>query len=334
VSANPAPIPPPPPPSWGGAPVSLSGTPSRGGFLGGRSRLLLSLALVVVLTGGSLFYLFSRSGHGGETAQALSLALAKGDVHHYRMTIDLQGSLGAGGAKAPFDMAMSGTLLWRVDDVDAKGIAHVYVSLQSGSLTVNGQSGTLGDDHMTLRIAPDGRILSGCTFGGPGAGYIASIGIPGASELTPVLPDAAVMPGATWSKSFVQRFPSAAGGVHFATTSTFVRTEDVAGVSAAVVRTSGKARLNTTVDLKKLAAEYGFPSGLSKGEDPRFHYAGSIQLATTSWIDPASRQLVRESVGSQFDVTLTGIALPADDRIPGGKVRFAGTETVKLNRVN
>src|SRR5947209_20093444 len=74
VSANPPPVPPPPPPSLGGTPPSLSlNAPSRGGFLGGRPKLLLSVVLVVLLTGGSLFYLFSRSGHGGGTAQALSL---------------------------------------------------------------------------------------------------------------------------------------------------------------------------------------------------------------------------------------------------------------------
>src|SRR4051794_22069327 len=93
-------------------------------------RLLVSVLLVALLTGGSLFYLYSRSGQGGgETAQALSLSLVAGDVHHYRTTIDIQGSLAAGGHEQPFDMAMSGTMLWRVDKVDAKGVAHVYVSL-------------------------------------------------------------------------------------------------------------------------------------------------------------------------------------------------------------
>src|SRR5439155_23493835 len=126
-------------------------------FIGGRPKLLSSMVLVVLLTGGSLFYLFSRSGHGGETAQALSLALARGDVHHYRMTIDLQGTFAAGGAKAPFDMAMSGTLLWRVDKVDAKGIADGYVSVEDGTAMVDGHSRPVGDDNMTLRVAPGWR---------------------------------------------------------------------------------------------------------------------------------------------------------------------------------
>jgi hypothetical protein len=315
--------------------MSALPTAGRTGFGGRRSRTLVAALVVVALTAGSLFYLFSRSGHGGgDTAQALSLALAPGEVHHYRMTIDLKGGLGAAGAKLPFDMKMSGTLLWRVVAVDKKGVAHVYVSLQNGTATVNGQSGPLGDDHMTLRIAQDGRILSGCTFGGPGAGYIASIGIPGASELTPVLPDGAVAPGATWSKSFVQHFPSATGGVRFATTDTYVRAEDVDGVHAAVVRTNANARLNATVDLRKLAAEYQFPSGLGKGEDPKFHYSGTIRSTITSWIDSGSKELVRESVGSTFDVKLAGIDLPADDRLPGGTVRFAGTESLTLDRVD
>ena len=91
--------------------------------------------------------------------------------------------------------------------------------------------------------------------------------------------------------------------------------------------------MNATVDLKKLAAEYGFPSGLEGSENPKFRYAGGINVAMTSWIDPASKQLLRESVRSTFHVTLRGVDLPADDRFPRGKLRFVGTETLELDRL-
>src|SRR2546428_7023111 len=59
VSANPPPVPPPPPPSLGGTPSLSLNAPSRGGFLGGRPKLLLSVGLVVLLTGGGPLYLVS-----------------------------------------------------------------------------------------------------------------------------------------------------------------------------------------------------------------------------------------------------------------------------------
>ncbi|HXY72943.1 MAG TPA: hypothetical protein VEM41_10390 [Actinomycetota bacterium] len=295
--------------------------------------MFLIVLLVVALMGGSLYYLHLRSSKKpAPTTVALSLSFAKGDIHTYRTTISYRGTIGVAHDKIPFDMTIRGDMQWRVDKVSSQGIASVSVTLLHGQMTQSGVTSPMGKDGMQLRIAPDGRILSSCTFGGPGPSWIGSLGIPGSTELAPVLPpDGSTSTGVSWSSQFGQTFPGGKNAIAFETTNTYLRSQQIHGVGAAVVNTRATIPLRLTIDLRRLFAEYKWPTKVLGHYRPQMHYKGSIDTSITSWIDQAKRLILHESATSKFDVVLTVSNVPPRSRIPGGSLRFLGTATVTSN---
>ena len=268
---------------WGGpspAPPAPP-APGRGGRFGERPAVFLIVLLVVALMGGSLYYLHLRSSKKpAPTTVALSLSFAKGDIHTYRTTISYRGTIGVAHDKIPFDMTIRGDMQWRVDKVSSQGIASVSVTLLHGEMTQSGVISPMGKDGMQLRIAPDGRILSSCTFGGPGPSWIGSLGIPGSTELAPVLPpDGSTSTGVSWSSQFGQTFPGGKNAIAFETTNTYLRSQQVHGVKAAVVTTRATIPLRLTIDLRRLFAEYKWPTKVLGHYRPQMHYKGSIDTS-------------------------------------------------------
>ena len=98
----------------------------------------------------------------------------------------LNGQLAVSGHNVPLQETLGATMAWNVQSVDANGIATVDVQLSDLHLNVNGQDTPTGElpassSHYTMRLAPDGSILSG--GGGLGAlsggGASPAGGIPG-----------------------------------------------------------------------------------------------------------------------------------------------------------
>ena len=352
MSANPAPSPSewgalPPSSDWGGAvqpspaytdwggPSPSAPSPSRGGRFGGRPTVFLVVLLVVALMGGSLFYLHMRSSRlPANPTVALSLTFAKGDVRHYKTTIAYKGIMTVAHNQIPFEVTMRGTMLWRVVKVGPHGVASVYVAL-TGTLTNNAATRPMPSNWMVIRVAPDGRVLSSCTFGGPGPAWIGSLGIPGSTELAPVLPpDGSTSADVSWASQFGQTFPGGKNPIGFETTNTYVRSQQIGGVSAAVVTTRATVPLNLTVDLRELLAHYHTPAGFLGHYHPVLHYRGSIDTALTSWIDQAKRLILRQSSTSKFNVVFTDSNVPRFNRIPRGGLRFQGTESFSMTLLN
>ena len=143
--------------------------PSTSGGKFGRPMLII--LVVVALVAAALAYMFfGRGGAAGQPAYALDFAA--GQTYNYRMTMALNGQLAVSGHNVPLQETLGATMAWNVQSVDANGIATVDVQLSDLHLSVNGQDTPTGElpassSHYTMRLAPDGSILSG--GGGLGA---------------------------------------------------------------------------------------------------------------------------------------------------------------------
>jgi hypothetical protein len=313
--------------------------PSTSGGKFGRPMLII--LVVVALVAAALAYMFfGRGGAAGQPAYALDFAA--GQTYNYRMTMALNGQLAVSGHNVPLQETLGATMAWNVQSVDANGIASVDVQLSDLHLSVNGQDTPTGElpassSHYTMRLAPDGSILSG--GGGLGAlsggGASPAGGIPGTDQLTPLLPGHDVSPGDSWDKTFDSDLPYGMGHVHFVTHSTYVKNEDVDGVTTSVIASKISLPLHMKVDLAKMLKEMGSSTpGLPAGSHPVVTYGGHVSGTTTGWFDPSTRELVKTSANVQFRMSMTFRGLPPGEALPGGsKMLFRGGIIVTLQKV-
>jgi hypothetical protein len=135
--------------SGGGVPVTLP-----------RSKKSVALALVVVLVAAAGAYFFlNRSKSGGGTA--LALTLTQGQTYGYQVSMSFNGNLKVGQQSAPINMQIGENFSWKVDSVDANGVAAVTMTVESITGTVNGVSQPPeGPLTIQIKVAEDGRILT------------------------------------------------------------------------------------------------------------------------------------------------------------------------------
>ena len=160
-----------------------------------------------------------------------------------------------------------------------------------------------------------------------------AIGLPGSSQITPILPDRTVKPGDSWTKSFDQANPFGRGGLHYTAHATLLRYETVGRHKTALIRTSLSSPIDMTIDLDKLdrfvgrppASSVGLPAGAS------VDYTGSATLRSTSWLDTVTKQMVRSSASARLGMTMVfhglGPSLP-----DGSEIHFEGTLSMALTQ--
>jgi hypothetical protein len=276
-----------------------------------------TLVVVAVVAG---FLVFQSTRSGGE-AQALTLAFQPGDSATYDIHTSMTGTIDADAfGTMPIDMDVSQTVGWQITAVDADGVATVEVTTDSMSGAVNGipvpdTSGTV--PPMTMRIAPDGRVLTAGGLSFSSSAQTAGTGFPGMDQMTPLLPDHPVAPGDSWTKDFSQDFPFGAGTIEYTTKSIFDRYEDVNGVRAAVIVTTFTLPLDFSVDFGKLIDEMGGSFGDTSGSSDleglkhaSMTYGGQGTFAMTSWMDPATRTMLKSSSRGDFDMTIEFSGVP------------------------
>ena len=317
------PVPPPPGsvPAFDGTVGSLS---PEAVARRGRARVLVAVPVVVALVVGGLALMLARG-----SGTALALSLAKGQHLSYRMAVSLDGTFSFEGQAEPVSTRLSGDVSWRVASVDAKGVATVQMTMSN----LTGESAGLrfpspGRITTSLRIAPDGRIVSGGDLGVAGSMGTPG-GLPGSSQITPILPDRAVKPGDSWSKSFDQANPFGRGALHYTARGTLLRYETVGGHKTAVIRTSLSSPLDVTIDFDKLTGLLGGANGLPAGASVA--YTGSATVRSTSWVDTVTKQMVRSSASGPMKVimVLHGFGPPIPD---GSEISFDGTVSVTLSQ--
>jgi hypothetical protein len=279
-----------------------------------------------------LFYLSNRpSSPEAISAQpvAFVMSLEKGQSLHFSMVLAVDGTLTVAGATFQEQETLRQTMGWKVLAVTSKGVATVAIDLSKGSLTANGKTISQHDQNLQIRVASDGRILTGADFGttsGAGGGP----GIPGTDQFMPLLPDQPVAPGDAWTKEFDQAFPFGSGTLHYATHNKLLRYETMGGARVAVIRSTARVPIDITLDVRKLFAALGTPSGLPKGSHPTLSYKGHTDTSVTAWFDPAGKTLQKSDATSTFVMTMRFKGFPKSEAPPGGSVKFAGTISVHL----
>lgn len=332
-------LPAPPPPA---APQAQAFAWSPGPRGPKRPRRLGTVAgaagLVVVIVAALVVFQVTRPEDRAQAA--LAFAFSPGDTTDFRQHITMDGTIAAGTlGTQPLAMDMTQIVRWEVLSVDDEGVATVEVRVDDMSGTVNGMPvPDIGSDQsLTMRITPDGQIVTanGLAFGG--SADAGGMGFPGMDQVTPVLPDHPVSPGDRWEKRFSQKFPFGKGAIEYTARSTFERYEDVDGTRTAVIRTRYAVPLDFTIDLGELFEAFGSdlgatPTGLSELADAKMIYAGSGSFTMTSWLDLSTRELVKSSSSGDFDMTILVTGLPDAPGFPS-KFSFDGTFTQELERV-
>lgn len=233
---------------------------------------------------------------------ALRVSLPRGDVQTFRVTLAMRGT-----RPARFDLRASETTSWRVTAV-GRGVATIDSSRRSLAVSLDG--------HQVVRaVRPasallertDGAVLAAgdpafVEPGGPG------LGVPGLEQLMPALPPSAVAPGQSWSRRSTQAFGLGTGSVAHAVRATLLRIETIAGVRAAVVRSTLGGRVDVVLDAGAV------PAGAvtsTPGAAATVGYVGTVAIDQTAWIAVSDGRLLRTRETGSFDLTLTPTGFPS-----------------------
>jgi hypothetical protein len=291
-------------------------------------RRLAAIALVAVACG-------AVTAH----AQALSLAYAKGATYHYTLHMTSNLSTAVGVSSAPVKMDMTAKEAVTVNSVDSMGVADISLTFSDVhmvmSMTSVGSSTKIDQTQSTfptvdLKIAPDGRVVS---VNGINVMSEMALGVGGASSFViAVLPDNAVKPNDSWSKSYDQPSPFGSGAIHVTANSKYLRNETFHGVQAAVVETTTSANIDLSMTPTQQGAAGGFPGTSIKGK---------WTTDVTSWIDPSAHRLMKTLMKGSDDITMTidiqpGPPVTSPDGSPTmppgmtGPFTLKGTQTLDL----
>jgi len=260
-------------------------------------RRLAAIALVAVACGAVVAH-----------AQTLSLAYAKGATYHYTLHTTSNLSTDMGTVSAPVKMDMTAKEAVTVNSVDSKGVAdvsltfsdvHMVMSMTSANSSTHIDQTQSTFPTLDLEIAPDGRVVS---VNGINVMSEMTLGVGGASSFViAVLPDTAVKPGDSWSKSYDQPSPFGTGSTHVTANSKYLRDETFHGVKAAVVETNTSANIDLSMTPTQQGAAGGFPGTSIKGK---------WTTDVTSWIDPSAHRLLKTLMKGTTDITMTTSVQP------------------------
>ncbi len=282
------------------------------------------LAIVAVAACGSI----------GAQAHTVSLAYKAGDTYKYGLHIVMKYTITAAGLSIPFNLEMSAKESIAVKSVDSTGTADLGVTVSNMSLktSINGTTNTATTttaQSLDMKVAKDGRIVSinGTAFDNTSFGGVS--GVQG-GLISAILPDNAVKPGDTWTKTFDQPNPFGVGSSHVTSNNTYLRDEN----NAAVIESRINGSLNMSIDPSALAGQSGtpvVPSTGAAGGVQSISIAGTSTSDVTSWVDLSAKRLVKTHSTGNVNATLT-VNMAAGSTTPGltGPVTFKGTQTLDL----
>jgi hypothetical protein len=322
---------PPAPPATSGPELPTSWAAQSSKAPSGRSfkRTALALGLVVALTAGTVAYLSFRGGSRGGVALAMSFE--QGASWRYRMHMSLDLTATANGQGVPIRAELAAGVLMKVTSVDSPGVATVKLRLSSVVAAINGERTQVPPAAVrgqTLRIAPDGQVVSATLPGVPAAQTFNLV--PGSQQVAPLLPDRPVAQGDSWSRDFTVPAPFGAGNaVHASLLATLVRYQPFHGVRAAIIDEHGSIPLDLTLDVEKVlqALGRGEPQ-LPPGSHPKIRYRGTVSEEDTSWFDPAEGRVLSFLGKASLNATVTFAGLPAGTTSPD--FTLSGTVAIDL----
>jgi hypothetical protein len=280
-------------------------------------------------------------GPVGAHAQSLALAYRSGDAYKYTLHSTAVETVDAGVMAIPITLDLTAHETVTVQSVDSAGAANLSISVTNLTIksSANGVTNTTTGTPapiINMKVAADGRILS--VTGNPfGSSPFALFSGTGGSFTSAVLPDNAVKPGDTWSKSYDQANTTGSGNIHVTTKSKYLRDEAVNGVSAAVVQTTSTASINITIDMSKLMAGLGSAGPVMPGGGlGSLTITGTSSSDVTTWIDPGGHRVLKSHMTGTTDATMTikmDTKAPAGTTMPGmtGPYSIKGTQTLNLD---
>lgn len=278
--------------------------------------------------------LVAACGSFGAQAHTVSLAYKAGDTYKYGLHIVMKYTIAASGFSIPFNLDMSAKESIAVKSVDSSGTADLGITVTDMSLkmAINGTTNTTTTttaQSLDMKVAKDGRIVSinGTAFDNTSFGGVS--GVQG-GLISAILPDNAVKPGDTWSKTFDQPNPFGVGSSHVTSNNTYLRDEN----NAAVIESKINGSLNMSIDPSALAGQSGtpvVPSTGTAGGVQSISIAGTSTSDVTSWVDLSARRLVKTHSTGRVNATLK-VNMAAGSTTPGltGPVTIKGTQTLDL----
>jgi hypothetical protein len=282
-----------------------------------RRRAPVALGIVVAMVLGGVGFFVTHRDASSEPPLRLAMQFRKGHVHRYQLHMKMHGTMTTGSRSEPLDLDANMTFGMKVLAV-RKGTAVVSVLPGTISGTANGEA--IPEEQLPgvsrLRIATDGRILSGAGAftTGPADGMGANV--PALDQFTPLLPKHPVQPGDEWDRNFSRPFPFGEGKLSFTAHNEFLRYETVSDTKTAVIQTDLTVPLDFSIDVRRLLAAIGTSADqaqLPLGSNPQVIYGGNMTGKITSWFQPRTGQQVRGIGNLDFDMTLRFENLPVDD---------------------
>ena len=261
-------------------------------------------------------------------AQTLTLAYAKGTTYHYTVHMTSEYALNSGAINEPAKLDMKAKETVSVNSVDASGVADVSVTFSDSTMTMSmgtSQSKTTITQTQAMfptldvKIAADGRVLS---VNGTSISTEMSFGVGmGNGIVSAVLPDNAVKPGDSWSKTYDQPGPLGSGSIHITANSKYLRNEKFHGVQAAVVETKSTASYDFT---------QSFSGQANAGDKSSLSLKGTTTADVTSWIDPSAHRLLKTLMKATSELTMSmSLGAPPAGAVPGMPIGPAGPFTIK-----
>ncbi|HSP08089.1 MAG TPA: hypothetical protein VLU92_00665, partial [Candidatus Dormibacteraeota bacterium] len=183
-------------------------------------------------------------------AQTLTLAYRSGDTFKYAIHSVLKENLSAAGVTIPLDIEMTGHETVKVTSVDSSGTSDMAitvsdVTMKTVSKWVTNTTSYTPASSVEVKVSSDGRVRSVNGISTTG-NVFATITNLGGGFITAVLPDNAVKPGDSWTKSYDEAGPDGSGAAHITAASKYLRDESVSGVSTAVVETKSTTSIDFT----------------------------------------------------------------------------------------
>lgn len=248
------------------------------------------------------------------------------------MTVDMKASIAVGSGtqtqSVPLEFDAASDVQWRVLAVDAAGTATVKVTTSNLSLSSNGQSQTVPNPPaLTIHVSRDGRVVStsGLTIAS-GSGRFP--GLDGTDQISALLPDHAVKPGDTWSKSLTRTILGST--VSFRASGAYLRDERVGTVNAAVIQTKQTVPLRFALTGRDLASLLPGLRGVVPA-GAKVAYSGRVAGVSTTWVDPAAKKVLKSQGTGTFSIDIAITGVPSTSGL--GSLRMSGTESVTLRPI-
>jgi hypothetical protein len=278
-------------------------------------RCLAAVASVLLLAGCAI--------PGTVQARAFTTGFKAGETIRYRIHTTASGTLQLAALQLPINSDHTLVEVLQVVSVDAAGTATIMVTTENipGDAIAGPASPTT--PPLTLEIGPDGRIKSGAATQLNGR----VPALPGADQLTPVLPGHAVKPGDSWNSQYSRPNPFGTGGFSFAAHNRYVNDEAVGSASAAVIDTTLDGPVDFTIDFSKLPGAAATPAVAAP-----IHYTGSINSSRRYWVDLAGHQVLKSTGSGSYRLSYA-ITVPNGQAGGPQQVDFNGQIKTDLTRI-